>query len=204
MIRRGQHGWVEVVAGCMFSGKTTELVRRLTRASIAKQNVAAFKPVVDDRHDSDDIVTHEGVYTDRQQFKAQRVKRPADIYDLVEKMGADVVGIDEAQFFNEDLPNVVETLARTGKRVILAGLDLDFRGQPFGSMPELMARADEVMKTYAVCTVCGAPATRSQRIADSQDQVLVGAERVYQARCRTHWSPQPMFTRAAEQDQAEG
>lgn len=202
MIRRGQHGWVEVVAGCMFSGKTTELVRRLTRSSLAKQTVMAFKPIVDDRHDIDDIVTHDGPYTNPLEFKARRVKRPADIFDLSET--ADVVGIDEAQFFNSDLPNVVETLARTGKRVIVAGLDLDFRGQPFGSMPELMARADEVLKTYAVCMVCGAPATRSQRIADSQDQVLVGAESVYQARCRTHWSPQPSFTRVAELDQAEG
>jgi len=186
----------------MFSGKTSELMRRLTREELAKKKVVAFKPVIDDRHDTENLVTHAGVYTSSQEFKARRVMNPAAIFDAAEH--AEVVGIDEAQFFDAALPNVVETLARMGKRVIIAGLDLDYKGQPFHPMPELMARADEVTKVYAVCMVCGAPASRSQRIADSDEQVLVGAESVYQARCRAHWSPEPVLTRQANMDQAEG
>lgn len=195
-------GWVEVIAGCMFSGKTSELIRRLTRATIAKQKVVAFKPVVDDRHDTPNILSHEGFFQDRREFRAQPMASSEAILEA--SRDAEVVGIDEVQFFDAGLPDVVERLARAGKRVILAGLDLDYRGTPFGSVPELMARADDVDKTYAVCVICGASATRSQRIADSDEKVLVGAESVYQARCRGHWSPEPVLSRQANTDMAEG
>jgi thymidine kinase len=186
----------------MFSGKTSELIRRVTRATIAKQKVVAFKPAVDDRHDGPHIFTHQGVFQDRQEFRALQVSCAKDILEASE--AAKVVGIDEAQFFDEDLPEVVEKLARRGKRVVIAGLDLDYRGQPFGIVPELMAKADYIDKTYAICMVCGCRATRSQRVADSDETVLVGAEGAYQARCRTHWSPQPVLTRHANKDFAEG
>lgn len=195
-------GWVEVIVGCMFSGKTSELIRRLTRATIAKQKVVAFKPVVDDRHDTPHILSHEGFFQDRREFEAVQIISAEELLRASEH--AEVVGIDEVQFFDDKLPDVVEKLARQGKRVILAGLDMDYRGQPFGVVPELMARADEVSKTYAVCMICGHSATRSQRIADSDETVLVGADSVYQARCRAHWSPEPVLSRQANADIAEG
>jgi len=198
MSQRNPGGWVEVVVGCMFSGKTSELIRRLTRATIARQKVMAFKPKVDTRHSSDALVSHPGVFEDRREFRAIPVSSSKAILEMSRE--AEVVGIDEVQFFDEELPDVVERLARREKRVICAGLDLDFRGQPFGIVPELMARADQVDKTYAVCMVCGASATRSQRIADSDQTVLIGAGAAYQARCRAHWSDEPVLTRQANRD----
>ena len=195
-------GWVEIVVGCMFSGKTSELIRRLTRATIGQQRVLAFKPKVDTRNAADSLVSHPGVFEDRQEFWAVSVASSETI--LAASADAEVVGIDEVQFFDAGLPDVVERLARRGKRVICAGLDLDYRGQPFGVVPELMARADQVDKTYAVCMICGAPATRSQRIADSDETVLIGAIAAYQARCRAHWSPEPVLSKQANRDFAEG
>ena len=195
-------GWVEVIAGCMFSGKTSTLINRLTRATLAKQKVVAFKPLVDNRHESPHILSHEGFFQDRREFKATPMASSEAVFEA--SRDAEVVGIDEAQFFDPGLPDVVERLARQGKRIVLAGLDLDYRGQPFGVVPELLARADEVDKTHAVCMVCGASATRSQRIADSDETVLVGDDAVYQARCRAHWSPEPVLSRQANNDFAEG
>lgn len=180
-------GYVEVITGCMFSGKTEELLRRLRRAMHAHLEVAAFKPVIDDRYDAVSIVSHEGVT-----LKAIPVDDPREI--LEQAKDAAVVGIDEAHFFGEALLDVVQQMARDKKRVIIAGLDMDYKGVPFGVMPELLAVAENIRKFHAICTICGGPAPRSQRIADSDDQVLVGGKAVYEARCREHWSPRPTFS----------
>lgn len=187
-------GSVEVVAGCMYSGKSEELIRRLVRARIARLKVLAIKPKIDTRYDAHAISSHDG-----SKIEAVTVTSADEIFDLCRDV--DVVGIDEAQFL-EGLPDVVHDLATAGKRVIVAGLDLDFRGKPFGPVPTLMATADLVDKLHAVCVVCGASATRSQRIAASDQQVLVGSDGVYEARCRQHWSPLPTFSEArmAEQE----
>jgi thymidine kinase len=181
----------------MFSGKTEELVRRLRRARFAKQKVLAFKPVVDNRHSSEHLVSHAGV-----EYEAHTVATALEIYDAAKD--AEVIGIDEAQFFDDQLPEIADRLAQAGKRVIVAGLDMDFRGRPFGVVPELMARADSVTKAHAVCITCGAPATRSQRIVDSSEQVLIGDGAVYQARCRAHWNPEPVFRRQDNLDDVDG
>lgn len=176
-------GRLEVIAGCMFSGKSEELMRRLTRAAIARQVVVAFKPAIDDRYSVEFIESHVGA-----RFPAIPLDDPKDMLDKVED--AQVIGIDEAQFFGDELLEVVMALVEREKRVIVAGLDLDWKGEPFGQMPELMARAEVVDKTYAVCMVCGAPASKSQRIViDNTDTVLVGGSETYEARCREHWSP---------------
>jgi len=189
-------GKIEVVTGCMFSGKTEELVRRLKRAMIAKQDTVAFKPVVDDRYSDEDIVSHGGVT-----LTAKRISDAGQILELVKD--AQVVGIDEVQFFGEDLLEAVHRLARDGKRVICAGLDMDYRGIPFGIMPQLLAICDEPTKFQAVCTTCGRRAVRTQRIADSDEQVLVGGKSVYEARCRDHWSPRPSFSSQRRMDHLE-
>jgi thymidine kinase len=180
-------GVVEVITGCMFSGKTEELLRRLRRAMHAKLEVVTFKPVIDDRYHAKDIVSHGGVT-----LKAIPIENPGDMIGKSEH--AAVVGIDEAHFFGEGVLDAVQRLARDGRRVIIAGLDLDYKGVPFGVMPELMAVAERVRKFHAICAVCGAPAARSQRIADSDERVLVGGNTVYEARCRLHWSPRPTFS----------
>lgn len=179
-------GWVEVVSGCMFSGKSEELIRRLGRSVLAQQKVIAIKPGIDNRYAADAIASHSGA-----KFKAVAVQSAAEIPALCE--GYQVVGIDEAQFL-EGLVEVVHDLATSGKQVIVAGLDLDFRGMPFGPVPALLATAEVIEKLHAVCVVCGAPATRSQRVADSETRVLVGSSGVYEARCRRHWSPVPVFS----------
>lgn len=189
-------GRVEVITGCMFSGKTEELIRRLRRAMYAHLNVAAFKPVIDDRYHAEDIVSHEGTT-----LQALPIKDPQQI--LEQAKDAEVIGIDEAHFFGEGLLDVVQRLARDKKRVILAGLDMDYKGVPFGVMPELLAVAEEIQKFHAICTVCGGPAPRSQRIADSNDQVLVGGKAVYEARCRDHWNPRPTFSAERRMDLQE-
>lgn len=183
---KGRMGWVEVVVGGMFSGKTEELIRRLRRASYAKQRVISVKPRIDDRYSEENIASHSG-----QEFEAVPVKSASEIMFLAEE--AHVVGIDEAQFL-EGVGEVVQDLAKKGKRVIVAGLDMDYRGMPFGPIPNLMATAEQVDKLHAVCTICGMPASRSQRISASDEQVLIGASGVYEARCRQHWSPQPVFS----------
>lgn len=192
-------GWIEVIVGCMFSGKTEEMVRRLRRAEIAKQNVLAFKPKRDNRDAPTIIKSHSGVST-----TSVVVGSPMDLHDAAMVSNAKIIGIDEMQFFDPaTLPDVVEDLARAGKRVILAGLDLDYRGMPFEGTVEMMAKADFLDKLSAVCTACGQRATRSQRITDSDERVLVGGSTSYEARCRRHWSPQPVFSKHGKMDHVE-
>ena len=180
-------GRIEVIAGCMFSGKTEELVRRMRRATIAKQAVIAFKPLLDDRYTPEDISSHDGVT-----LHALPILSAADIRDQVGD--AKVVGIDEGQFL-EGLAEVAQDLAVAGKRVIIVGLDMDYRGVPFTPIAELLAVAERIDKLHAVCVTCGGEATRSQRIVDSEERVVIGAVNAYEARCRSHWSPKPVFSR---------
>jgi thymidine kinase len=175
------HGSIEVVCGPMFSGKTEELIRRVKRAQIAKQRVQIFKPAIDVRYDKEDVVSHSS-----QAIKSEPVESAVDILIRL-KDSTRVVAIDEVQFFDENITTVVSKLAARGYRVICAGLDLDYRAQPFGPMGTLLAIADEVVKIHAICTVCGAPATRSQRLGLSQEQVLLGETDAYEARCRGHY-----------------
>jgi len=178
-------GWLEVITGPMYCGKSEELIRRLRRVKIAKQKVKVFKPVLDNRYSKKDVVSHSG-----NSIEAVPVDHPEEILKRIDA-SVDVVGIDEAQFFHEDLIEICEDLADRGKRVILAGLDRDFRNQPFGPMPELMARAEYVDKLHAICIQCGEPASRTQRLIDGEPAaaddpvILVGAAEVYEARCRS-------------------
>ncbi len=175
------HGSIEVICGPMFSGKTEELIRRVKRAQIAKQRVQIFKPSIDVRYDKDDVVSHSS-----QTIKSEPVDNAVDILIRL-KDSTRVVAIDEIQFFDENITTVVSKLAARGYRVICAGLDLDYRGEPFGPMGTLLALADEVIKIHAICTVCGAPATRSQRLTKNKETVLLGESDAYEARCRGHY-----------------
>jgi thymidine kinase len=176
-------GWIEVIAGCMFSGKTEELIRRLRRAQIARQKVKVFKPKIDQRYSSNEIVSHS-----EQSLPSLLVESPSEI--LVLSKDAHVVGIDEAQFFSIDLVDVCNKLADDGKRVVVAGLDLDYRGIPFEPMPQLLAIAEYITKTLAICVNCGNPADRTQRKIKSSERVVVGAADSYEARCRKcHYIP---------------
>lgn len=175
-------GWIEVIAGCMFSGKTEELIRRIRRAEIARQKVIIFKPKIDTRYSADHIVSHSDV-----KLISTSVDRAKDIPPLVGE--AQVVGIDEAQFFDETLVSVAEELANKGKRVIIAGLDQDYRGKPFEPIPHLLAIAEYITKTLAICVVCGNPADRTQRTTQASERVLVGAKDSYEARCRKCFVP---------------
>ncbi|MCE5193569.1 MAG: thymidine kinase [Candidatus Cryosericum sp.] len=183
----GLAGRIEVVTGCMFSGKSEELIRRLKRAQIARQKVIALKSSLDDRYGIEGITSHSGVRLD-----SAVISSPADVIKIVEERQVEVIGIDEVQFFDPQIIDVVEYLAGRGVRVILAGLDQDFRGEPFGPMPELLALAEDVTKLTAVCMVCGRPATRTQRIVNGRPAryddpiVMVGAAESYEARCREH------------------
>jgi len=170
-------GWIEVVCGCMFSGKTEELIRRLRRAQIAKQKVAIFKPRIDKRYSAEHIVSHSD-----QSLVSTVVDDASDILKLA--ADAQVVGVDEGQFFKQNLVEVCEALANNGKRVIVAGLDQDYRGKPFEPMPQLLAVAEYITKTLAICVVCGNPADRTQRTTSSSERVVVGAKDMYEARCR--------------------
>ncbi len=172
-------GWIEVISGCMFSGKTEELIRRLRRAKFAKLNVKVFKPKIDDRYSKDEIVSHS-----EQALPSIMIEKSDEILELVKD--ADIVGIDEAQFFDENITAIAIKLAELGKRVIITGLDMDFRGKPFGPMPTLLSIAEYVTKPKAICVVCGSPATMTQRITDSKETVDVGATDKYEARCRKH------------------
>jgi thymidine kinase len=180
------HGSVEVICGSMFSGKTDELIRRLRRATIARQHVQVFKPAIDVRYAVEKVTSHAG--TD---YAAIPVEKAADIRQRLNEE-ATVIAIDEAQFFDDGIIQVVEELAARMVRVIVAGLDTDFRGEPFGPMPELMARAEHVDKIQAICMVCGEPASRTQRLVNGKPAryddpvVIVGAAEMYEARCRTH------------------
>jgi len=176
-------GWIEVIAGCMFSGKTEELIRRLRRAKIAKQKVVIFKPNIDTRYSTNSIVSHSD-----QSLPSILIKDVKEILDLVED--AQVIGIDEAQFFSADLINVCNQLADDGKRVIVAGLDMDYRGVPFEPMPQILSVAEYITKSLAICVECGNPADRTQRKTHSSERVIVGAADVYEARCRKcHYIP---------------
>lgn len=177
-LRPAHAGWIEVIAGGMFSGKSEELIRRLRRARIARQAVQAFKPSIDDRYDAGAIVSH-----DATSIESTPV---ADVAALRRALAPEtqVIGIDEAQFLGPAVVALCVELARTGKRVIVAGLDMDYRGEPFEPVPQLMAVAEEVTKTHAVCLVCGAPASHSQRIVADEGRVLVGASEAYEPRCR--------------------
>lgn len=174
---RPQNGHIEVVCGSMFSGKTEELIRRLRRAQIAKQKVVVFKPQIDDRYDKEKIVSHS-----KQEIHSIVIKEANEI--LQHAVFAQVIGIDEAQFFNEDLIDIVQGLADSGKRVIIAGLDMDYRGVPFEPMPQLLAIAEDITKMHAICMRCGAPANYTYRMTKSKELVVVGAGEVYEARCR--------------------
>jgi len=176
-------GWIEVICGSMFSGKSEELIRRLRRAQIARQRVQIFKPKVDNRFSEDHIVSHSEM-----KIKSQLVKQPREILDLLDGR-TQVIGIDEGQFFDMDLVYVCNKLADTGKRVIVAGLDQDYRGKPFDPMPQLLAIAEYITKTLAICVRCGAPANRTQRLVENTDRLLVGATDAYEARCRLCFEP---------------
>ena len=178
-------GWIHLITGCMFSGKTDEMLRLIRRAEIAGRRVVLVRPSIDDRTAAGAVESRSGVT-----YKARAVADSGEIPPIVTGERASVVAIDEAQFFDWTITDVCEQLTRRGKRVILTGLDMDFRGEPFGPVPVLMAQAETVDKLQAICAVCGAPASRTQRLIDGipanydEPQILVGAKEVYQARCR--------------------
>jgi thymidine kinase len=180
---RGNLGWIEVICGSMFSGKSEELIRRLRRAQIARQRVQIFKPKMDKRYSEDHIVSHSEM-----KIKSQLVSQAREIIDMLDGR-TQVIGVDEGQFFDMNLVAVCNKLADTGKRVIVAGLDQDFRGNPFDPMPQLLAIAEYITKTLAICMRCGAPANRTQRLVESADRLLVGATDAYEARCRLCFEP---------------
>ncbi len=181
-----QSGWVEVICGSMFSGKSEELIRRIRRATYAKMSIRVFKPVIDNRYDDESVVSHNGT-----SVMARPIKRAEEIFDNIDD-STEVVGIDEIQFFEENIVDIVEELANRGILVIAAGLDTDFRGEPFGPMPRLMALSESVTKLNAICPVCGSPATRTQRLINGKPAsyndpvILVGASESYEPRCRHH------------------
>ena len=162
-------GWVEVIVGCMFSGKTEELIKQVQRAEFAKQKWQAFKPQIDARYSEADVCSH-----DQSRLKCIPVKEAGEIPQLIERKTS-VVAIDEGQFFDDSLVTIAQVLANAGKRVIVAGLDTDWRGRPFGPIPQLMAMAEVVRKQYAICVICGNEATRTQRLVAAQDDILVGS-----------------------------
>lgn len=175
-------GSIEVICGPMFSGKTEELIRRLRRAQIARQRVVVLKPALDDRYDADHVVSHS-----QARIPSIRVKDAREVLD--HGRDAEVVGIDEAQFLTGDLVRACETLANEGRRVIVAGLDQDFRGLPFEPIPQLLASAEFITKTLAICVQCGAPAGKTQRVSHRGERILVGSTDVYEARCRRCFEP---------------
>jgi thymidine kinase len=183
MLMTPRGGWIEVICGSMFSGKSEELMRRLRRAQIARQNVAVFKPLLDNRYHATDVVSHDGT-----RLAARPVDTSSEILRMVD--GAEVVGIDEAQFFDPGVVDVAIRLADEGRRVVVAALDMDFKNEPFGPVPQLLAVAEFVDKLQAICQVCGGPATRTQRLiggrAASPDEpvIRVGAQESYEPRCR--------------------
>lgn len=172
-------GHIEVIAGSMFSGKTEELIRRIRRAEIGRQRVKVFKPKIDNRYSEFEIVSHS-----ERAYPSEVIENAEEILD--KSFDAEVIGIDEAQFFDENIVDVVQRLADEGKRVIVAGLDQDYRAMPFEPMPKLLAIAEYITKAMAICVICGAPANRTQRNSLSDERVLVGATNHYEARCRLH------------------
>jgi len=176
-------GWIEVIAGSMFSGKSEELIRRLRRAKIARQKVQVFKPEIDSRFSQDHIVSHSEM-----RHESANIRSASEVLAKVEP-DTEVVGIDEGQFFDNELVNVANTLAQRGVRVIIAGLDQDYTGKPWEPMPQLLAVAEYITKTHAICMKCGQPANYSQRIFESDERVAVGAAGMYEARCRRCFVP---------------
>lgn len=183
MDRRDDRGWVEVICGPMFSGKSEELIRRITRYRIARVPTQTFKPLIDDRHASDEVVSHSALST-----AAESVADSLDLMRSVRDQTV-VVGIDEGQFFDEALVSVAEDLAGAGKKVIIAGLDLDYLGRPFEPIPTLMTRAEYVTKSLAVCHRCGGAGMYTQRVIESDELVVIGATDAYEARCRRCYDP---------------
>ena len=180
---RATAGWIEVIAGSMFSGKSEELIRRLRRAKIARQKVQVFKPEIDSRYSNDHIVSHSEM-----RHESANIKSATEVLAKVEA-DTEVVGIDEGQFFDNELVSVANTLAQRGVRVIIAGLDQDYTGRPWDPMPQLLAVAEYITKTHAICMKCGQPANYSQRTFESEERVAVGAGGMYEARCRTCFVP---------------
>jgi thymidine kinase len=194
---RGNLGWIEVVCGPMFSGKSEELIRRLRRAEIARQRVQIFKPVIDQRYSSDHIVSHNDL-----RIHSDCVSTAAEVQEKID-LRTEVIGIDEAQFLGEALVDLVVRFADMGKRIIIAGLDTDYLGRPFHPMPELLAVADEITKTLAICMQCGNPAKHTQRLIASQDLIVVGAEGMYEARCRRCFEPELAAVEVRKKKEAE-
>jgi thymidine kinase len=179
----GQLGWIEVICGPMFSGKSEELIRRLRRARIARKRVQVFKPALDDRYSADEIVSHGD-----HRMKSEVVASTGEIREKLD-WRAQVVGVDESNFFGPDLVELAQQLADTGKQVIIAGLDTDYLGRPFPPMPELLCLAESITKALAICMRCGNPAKHTQRLVESSDLIVVGATGVYEARCRRCFEP---------------
>jgi thymidine kinase len=188
--RSPSHGWIEVITGSMFSGKSEELIRRLRRAQIARQKVQIFKPSFDDRFADAEIVSHSEM-----RILGVKVGSSAEMLSLVDE-DTEVIGIDEAQFFDKELPAACTKLAEAGKRVVVAGLDTDYLGKPFEPMPVMMAIAEYVTKTHAICMVCGNPASHTQRLVASDERVLLGDSGTYEARCRRCFDPKLATTPA--------
>jgi thymidine kinase len=179
----GHIGWIEVVCGPMFSGKSEELIRRLRRAKIARKRVQVFKPVLDTRYSDDEIVSHGD-----QRMKSDVVNGAKEVLERLD-WRTQVVGFDESNFFGPDLVDVAQQLADTGKQVIIAGLDTDYLGRPFPPMPDLLCLAESITKTLAICMRCGNPAKHTQRLVESSDLIVVGAAGMYEARCRRCFEP---------------
>lgn len=184
MYREYRGGWIEVIAGCMFAGKTEELIRRIKVLEYAKKKIVVFKPLIDNRYSDDMVVSHAG-----SKVMSFAIEKAHDILAFIDD-SVDVVAIDEVQFFDVEITEICNALANRGIRVMVAGLDMDFRGEPFGVIPKLMTQAEFVTKLTAVCTECGAPATRSQRLINGKPAkyndpiVMIGAAEAYEARCR--------------------
>ncbi len=179
----GNVGWIEVICGPMFSGKSEELIRRLRRARIARKRVQVFKPVLDDRYSPDEIVSHSDA-----RMPSQVVRDAREVLQLLD-WRTQVIGFDEANFLGPDLIEISQQLADSGKQVLIAGLDTDYLGRPFAPIPELLALAESITKTLAICMRCGNPAKHTQRLAGSEDLIVVGAAGLYEARCRRCFEP---------------
>jgi thymidine kinase len=179
----GNLGWIEAICGPMFSGKSEELMRRLRRAMIARKRVQVFKPILDDRYSANEIVSH----ADRR-MRSEAVENSADILARLD-WRTEVVGVDEANFFGQELVSIATRLADSGKQVIVAGLDTDYMGRPFPPMPDLLTLAESITKTLAICMRCGNPAKHTQRLVESNDLIVVGAAGMYEARCRRCFEP---------------
>jgi len=192
-IVKGNMGWIEVVVGPMFSGKSEELIRRLRRAEFARQRVQIFKPAIDERYSANEIVSHSGLG-----IQSECVNSASEVMAKVQPR-TEVVGIDEAQFLGDEIVDVCTQLANLGKRVIVAGLDTDYLGRPFEPMPRLLAMAEEITKLLAICVRCGNPAVHTQRLVESEELIVVGASGMYEARCRRCFETNPALANAKKE-----